>query len=261
MKLHYREYGSYSESRATLILLHGLLGSSANWHGIARKLEPGNHIIVPDLRNHGASPHADRADYPAVGADVLELIEEHGLDSVLLVGHSMGGKAAMWLALRQPECVAGLVVVDIAPVRYEHEFDTIFRALRSINPVLLQNRGEADRLLAGRLSDPGLRQYLLQNLTRREGEWYWRANLDALEAAMADIVGFPDIPAAVQYPGPAFFLYGTASDYVRPEHQPRIRALFPRARMRSLVGAGHWLYAQRPDEFLSAVRRFVAGRH
>lgn len=136
MKLYYREYGTYSDQRPTLILLHGLLGSSSNWHGIARQLEAGHHIIVPDLRNHGRSPHADDVGYPAHVADLLELLDEHGLDSVQLVGHSMGGKVAMQLALEQPQRVSALAVVDIAPVTYPNRFQTIYSAMTSLDLLL-----------------------------------------------------------------------------------------------------------------------------
>ena len=164
MKLHSREYGTHNDSRPTLILLHGLLGSSSNWHGIARRLAPDYHVIVPDLRNHGASPHADRVDYPAMSEDLMGLMDERGLDSALPIGHSMGGKIAMWLSLQQPERIEGLVVADIAPVRYEHRFDTIFRALGSVDLGNLRSRGEADTSLAATLDDSGLRQYLFRFL-------------------------------------------------------------------------------------------------
>ncbi len=259
MKLHFREYGTYRENRPTLILLHGLLGSSANWHGIARRLASDYYVIVPDLRNHGTSPHADGVDYPAMSGDLMELMDEHGLDSALLIGHSMGGKVAMWLSLQQPERIEGLVVADIAPVRYEHRFDDLFRALRSIDLGNLRNRGEADASLAAILNDPGLRQYLLQNLTRLGERWRWRINLDALEAGMEEVVGFPQVAPGTEYPGPALFIYGTASDYVRAEYQPQIHALFPHARLRAVPGAGHWLYSEQPEAFLSGLRGFVNG--
>jgi len=257
MKLHFREYGTYSEIRPTLILLHGLLGSSGNWHGIARRLAPNYHVIAPDLRNHGSSPHADRVDYPAMSEDLMELMDEHGLDSALLIGHSMGGKIAMWLSLQQPERIEGLVVADIAPVRYKHRFDTIFRALRSIDLGNLRNRGEADASLAAILNDPGLRQYLLQNLARSSEGWQWRINRDALEAGMEEIIDFPQLAPGTEYPGPALFIYGTASDYVRAEYQPQIHALFPYARLRAVPGADHWLYSEQPEAFLSGLRRFL----
>jgi len=257
MKLHYREYGRYSDQRPTLILLHGLLGSSVNWHSIARRLESAHHILVPDLRNHGRSPHAREMDYPSMAGDLLQLLDDQGLDDALWVGHSMGGKAAMWLALARPERVAGLVVVDIAPVTYGHGFDLVLTAMQAVDLAVLDSRQDADAILAGYLDDPGLRQYLLQNLAREQGRWYWRANLPALAAGMESISGFSLPPGSSSYPGPALFVYGDRSNYVTPARQPRIAALFPLARLRLIAGAGHWLYAEQPEAFLAALNSFI----
>lgn len=256
MKLHFREYGSYSDQRPTLIFLHGLLGSSSNWHSIARKLEHQFHIIVPDLRNHGRSPHVERMDYPAMAQDLVELIDVQDLDGSLLVGHSMGGKVAMWLALVQPELVSGLVVVDIAPVQYPNRFESIFIALSRIDTENMENREQADRMLAPDIDDPGLRQFLLQNLERRDGAWRWRNNLALLNREMATLTGFPELPDSSQYPGPVLFIRGGSSDYLMPEFQPRILALFPHARFRAISGAGHWVYAEQPEAFRAALDGF-----
>ena len=258
MKLYFREYGSYSDQRPTLIFLHGFLGSSSNWHSIARRLEERFHILVPDLRNHGRSPHAETMDYPAMAADLAELIDDQGLDSVLIIGHSMGGKAAMWLALDQPGLVSGLVVVDIAPVDYPPDrFGTIFAALGGINLANLQNREQADRLLATTIDEPGLRQYLLQNLVRRDATWYWRNNLAVLIREVSALTCFPVTSASASYAGPALFIHGGASDYLIPQYHPRIRALFPHSRLRVIPDAGHWVYAEQPDAFYSALDSFL----
>jgi len=257
MKLHFREYGSYHEQRHTLIFLHGLLGSSSNWHSIARRLEDRFHILVPDLRNHGHSPHSEKMNYPLMAEDLAELIDDHGLDSALLIGHSMGGKVAMLLALERPQLVSRLVVVDIAPVDYPNRFAAIFGALKELDTSDLQNREQADRQLAQVISEPGLRQYLLQNLQRRGASWYWRNNLEVLHREVDCLTGFPDLAAHSSYAGPVLFIYGAASDYLRPEHQPRIRTIFPHARFRRIPGAGHWVYAEQPDAFYSALNSFL----
>ncbi len=257
MQLHYREFGVYREQQPTLILLHGLFGSASNWQTVARSLERRFHLLVPDLRNHGRSPHAEPMDYPSLANDVQQLIEERGLASTLLVGHSMGGKTAMWLAFRAPALVEGVVVVDIAPVTYLHEFDDIFRALKSVELGRLRDRAHAEATLAESLSDRALRQYLLQNLAKNEGGWYWRINLDLLITDISSITGFPLPDASAQYPGPTLFLYGGASDYVRPVYQRVIQQRFPLARLRSIPGAGHWLYAEKPEAFLSALNSFL----
>jgi len=257
MRLHFREYGSYSDRRPTLIFLHGLLGSASNWHSIARKLEARAHVIVPDLRNHGRSPHAEAMNYPSMAADLSELIDDQGLDSALLVGHSMGGKVAMWLALTQPELVTGLVVVDIAPVTYPQRFESIFVALRGIDIANLKSRGQADQLLASAIGEPGLRQFLLQNLERGGDAWRWRSNLSVLNRELRTLAGFPDASDYTIYPGPVLFIWGGASDYLKPEFQPRIRTLFPYARFRVISGAGHWVYAEQPDAFYTALNGFL----
>ncbi|MCB1758773.1 MAG: alpha/beta fold hydrolase [Gammaproteobacteria bacterium] len=257
MQLHFREYGSYSDRRPTLIFLHGLFGAASNWHSIARRLEPRFHIIVPDLRNHGRSAHDERMDYPAMAADVAALIDEHGLDSALPIGHSMGGKAAMWLALQRPELVAALVVVDIAPVTYDHRHDAIFSALQGLPLATLTGREEAARLLLDRLGDQGLVQYLLQNLVRHEQRWRWRLNLAVLARRIDTLTAFPEVDADESYAGRTLFVHGAASDYLKPQYRARIDALFPHARLRVIPGAGHWVYAEQPDVFFSVLNRFL----
>lgn len=257
MKLHYREYGYYSDQRPTLILLHGLLGASSNWHSIARRLEDRFHLIVPDLRNHGRSHHTETMSYPAMALDLAGLIDDQGLDSVLLVGHSMGGKVAMWLALTQPGLVSGLVVVDIAPVAYPNRFEAIFAALMMIEVESLESREQADRALTPVVAEPGLRQFLLQNLERREGVWRWRCNLSVLKREMSNIAGFPELSDRSNYPGSVLFIRGEVSDYIQPEYIPRIHSLFLHARIRVIPGAGHWVYAEQPEAFYAALAGFL----
>lgn len=258
LRLHCREYGRYREGRPSLLLLHGLLGSSVNWHTIARRLEGEYHLLVPDLRNHGRSPHHAECGYPAMADDLVRLLDDHGLEQVIPVGHSMGGKAAMWLALHHPEEVARLVVVDVAPAAYPNRFAPIFRALGKLELERLADREEARRRLGRDLGEPALREYLLQNLVYEGGGWRWRMNLSALSRGIDRIVGFPDIAEWVQYPGEVLFLHGGNSGYLRPEHQGTIRRLFPFARLRMISGAGHWVYAERPGPFLDGLSPFLS---
>lgn len=251
-----RDYGDPGTLLPPVVLLHGLFGSSTNWHSIARRLAETRRVLVPDLRNHGRSPHREPMTYPAMTEDLAALLDDQGIDEAALVGHSMGGKAAMWLALTRPERVQALIVADIAPAAYEHRFDGIARALDSLDLDGLGNRKEADTQLARILTDPGLRGYLLQNLVRSGDAWRWRPNLPALTRHIGDIQGFPDTTDR-QYPGPACFIYGANSDYVTAKQLPGIRALFPLARLRSVPGAGHWVYADRPEAFLSALQGFL----
>ena len=160
------------------------------------------------------------------------------------------------MALTRPERVQALVVADIAPVAYDHGFDGVIAALGALDLASLRDRRDADAQLSRHLDDPGLRGYLLQNLVKEGSAWRWRIDLQALRSSMGAILGFPD-SAGRQYPGPAFFIYGSDSDYVSGRHLPAIRALFPLARLRSVPGAGHWLYADQPEAFLRALRGFL----
>ena len=240
---------------APLVILHGLLGSARNWAGMVRELGETRHAVALDLPNHGASPWCEAMDYPFLAGRVAEVIERLG-PAAAVIGHSMGGKAAMALALQRPDLVERLLVVDIAPVAYRHSFTSYIRAMRAIPLAEATRRADVDRMLADRVEDPAVRAFLLQNLEGAAGSFRWRANLAALNAAMDDILGFPDF-ADVTYPGPALFLAGADSEYVAPRHEGAILSLFPQARIQRLAGAGHWVHADQPQAFLAAVRDFL----
>ena len=252
--LYFRELGE--RDKPVLCLLHGLFGSSGNWMGIVKQLQGEYRIIVPDLRNHGRSLHQDQMDYPGMAQDLIALIDQLELPSVYLLGHSMGGKAAMWAALTQPERIDKLIVADIAPVTYGDRFGAIFQGLTGLPLAQLQSREQADRQLAQWVPERGVRDYLLQNLIRQGGDWSWRFNLPVLQRAMPTLSAFPD-PGQRVYPGDVLFLHGERSDYVTDAVQRDIQALFPHYRRRMLHGAGHWLYAEQPLPFAQAVRGFL----
>jgi pimeloyl-ACP methyl ester carboxylesterase len=258
VKLNFREFPAESCEGRPLVLLHGLFGSSSNWVSIARQLCERFRVIVPDLRNHGRSPHADEVGYPAMSEDLVGLLDDLNLDAVGLVGHSMGGKVAMWTALHARDRVDALVVVDMAPVSYRHGFEDVLAPMRALPLEEITDRRDADRRLGIALPNPALRGYLLQNLQSEAGRWRWRLNLEALAEGVETIVSFPTPKPNAQFLGPALFLYGGESDYVRPEHQTQIQRLFPFARLRAVPGAGHWVYADKPAEFVQAVRAFLA---
>jgi len=255
VRLHHREAG---EGTRPLVLLHGLFGSSANWLGIARVLAPAWRVVIPDLRNHGRSFHDPDVSYPALAGDVRALLYALGLERAVLVGHSMGGKTAMWLALTAPDRVERLVVVDSAPVSYASGVAGLLQGLATLDLAVLPDRAAVDAALAAAAPDARLRNFLLQNLVRQHGAWCWRMNVPALLAGIDAITGWPEPPAGARYLGPSLFLHGGESGYVQPAHEPAIRALFPYARFRSVPGAGHWVYADRPAEFLAALRAFLA---
>jgi esterase len=259
MRLHYREYGRLLPELSSLVLVHGLFGSGTNWHGIARRLEARFHVIAPDLRNHGSSPHHADMDYPAMAADLLQLLDQQGLERVHWVGHSMGAKAAMWLALNHPQRVQSLVAVDMAPIRYTHGFGAFLDALEALPLDRLGGRADADTNLAAHFESTALRGYLLQNLVKKQGRWCWRINLAALRRNMDQIVGFPPLRADHQFLGNSLFVYGGRSDYLGPEGVEAIRRLFPYARMRLIPEAGHWVYSDAPGAFVDVLESFLRG--
>lgn len=250
VELTFRRQGS----GPPLVCLHGLFGSGRNWVGIASALEDRFEVILPDLRNHGASPWSDEMTYAAMADDLAALLDRLGLARVRLLGHSMGGKAAMALALTAPERLSHLVVADIAPVAYPPALETYIEAMRAVDLARVDRRDQADAALAPAVPEPGIRSFLLQNLERREGRFAWRLNLEALARAMPAIRGFPDLSTAEPFQAPCCFIRGARSDYVRDEHLPLIRALFPTATLRTVEGAGHWVHAEQPQGFLAALR-------
>lgn len=232
-----------------LLIAHGLFGSAKNWGSMARRFAEARPVRVVDMRNHGESFHHDRHDYEALADDLAGVIE----GQVDVLGHSMGGKAAMILALTRPELVRKLVVADIAPVAYSHSQAHLIEAMRAVDLSALSSRSDADRALAAHIEDRGVRAFLLQSLDRREGKW--RLNLDTLEREMPKIVGWPAISGS--YEGPALFLAGADSDYVEVEHRDRIKALFPASMIVRVPGAGHWLHADAPDAVFETVSTFL----
>lgn len=258
MKLHFRQYGESVVTRPPAILLHGLFGSLVNWHRIAGELANDRWIIVPDLRNHGRSPHAEDVSYPAMAEDIRQMMDRLEISSADLVGHSMGAKLAMWVALTQNARVQRLVSVDMAPVQYPNRFGVILDRLRSLSLAEIGSRKEADEMLSGKIEPKAVRDYLLQNLFREDQCWRWRNNLDALHQGMDSIMGFPLTNESQPFNGPAHFIYGSESDYVLPEYRDRISQLFPKAEMHRVNGAGHWVYSEKPAEFIQLVKSVLS---
>ena len=238
-----------------LVVAHGLFGSARNWGAIARRLEDRSEVISVDLRNHGDSPHDPDHGYDALAADLAEVIEAHGGRADLL-GHSMGGKAAMVLALTAPSHVERLIVADIAPAAYAHSQIGHVRTLQDLDLAGVTRRSEADRALTEAMEDRSLRAFLLQSLAIDEEGARWKLNLGALADKMPRIMGFPDLDGCFE--GRTLFVTGARSDYVAPAHEERIRALFPNAEHVAIPDAGHWLHAEAPKPFAEAVRAFLA---
>jgi esterase len=252
MQLHFKESG---QGRA-VILLHGLFGSSDNWHTIVLRLAETFRVFALDQRNHGQSPHSAEMDYPLMAADVEEFFIAHGLESALVIGHSMGGKTAMQLALQFPHRVQKLVVADIAPRAYAPAHDKIFAALLALDLATFQNRTQIEVALALEIPSQVLRRFLLKNLGRNPaGGFFWKINLSDL----AENYGRLREPfaGAAPFAGPALFIRGGQSNYILPEDEPLIRQWFPASRIETMAEAGHWLHADKPEEFLRLVLGFL----
>ncbi|MBL4873418.1 MAG: alpha/beta fold hydrolase [Rhodobacteraceae bacterium] len=237
-----------------LLIAHGLFGTARNWGVLAKRLADERRVVSVDMRNHGGSFQAASNTYGDMAEDLARVIETGSGKSDVL-GHSMGGKAAMVLALARPDLVDKLIVADIAPVAYSHSQLDKITAMKAVDLSVVERRRDADAQLVGLVEDPALRSFLLQSLSLDEGGASWKLNLEALGSAMDDIIGFPDIEGAFE--GEVLFLHGVNSDYVQPAHHAKILALFPNARFEEIEGAGHWLHAEKPREFEASVRRFL----
>ncbi|GAA1595384.1 alpha/beta fold hydrolase [Kribbella sancticallisti] len=223
----------------------------------ARRLASDHRVFAFDLRNHGTSPHTETMSYPEMADDVAETITALGVGPVALVGHSMGGKTAMLTALRHPEVVERLIVVDAAPVGYPPAFVEYAQAMRTADLSAVQRRADVDAQLVKAVPTPGTRAFLLQNLILDDQGARWRPNLPVIEAALPAISGWPD-DATGSYAGPTLFVYGGKSDYVQQDHRATIEGYFPQARYAEIPEAGHWVHAERLDDFLAALTPFLA---
>ncbi len=242
------------DGQPPLLIVHGLFGSARNWRIVAQHLADTRAVITVDLRNHGESRRDPDHSYVAMAADLAEVILANGAPMDVM-GHSMGGKAAMVLALTRAHLIRRLIVADIAPLAYAHDNTGHVRAMQALSLDNLSTRAEADRRLAAVVPDPGLRAFFLQSLDLKSTPPRWRLNLPVLGDQMPLIVGWPDVTG--QFDHPTLFLTGGRSDYVTPDHRPVIRALFPKARFAKLPEAGHWLHADSPRAFEETVRVFL----
>ncbi|MDX6280862.1 MAG: esterase [Kribbellaceae bacterium] len=247
---------AYGESGSPVVVMHGLFGSGRNWMTAGRRLASAHRVYAFDLRNHGSSPHTGTMSYPEMAQDVFETITDLGVGPVGLVGHSMGGKTAMLTALRHPEVVDRLVVVDAAPVTYPPAFVEYARAMRTADLSQVQRRADVDAQLVDAVDSPGTRAFLLQNLILDDQGARWKPNLPVIEAALPAISGWPEDEEG-SYDGPTLFVYGGKSDYVQPDHRDTIKRYFPHVQYAEIPEAGHWVHAERLDDFLAAVTPFL----
>jgi esterase len=251
MKLFFQHYGTGEP----LLILHGLLGSLDNWHTLSKTFAASFNVMAVDVRNHGRSPHSDTFTYKAMADDVIELMDDQHIDSAHFIGHSMGGKVAMTLALSNPQRVRKLVIVDIAPRSYPRLHDELLEALMSLNPGAFRSRQEVDSALSGKMPDFAVRQFLMKNLARDSaGSFFWKANLDAISKNYEEIAG--EIRSSAPFLNPTLFVKGERSHYVLESDTPNILELFPKARIVS-IDAGHWVHAESPARFADVVQQFL----
>lgn len=256
MDLYFKEFGAGSP----VIILHGLFGFSDNWQTIARSLGETHSVYTPDLRNHGRSPHTDSHSYPEMAEDLKIFMEKNWLFRAAVVGHSMGGKAAMQLALNHPEMVERLVVVDMEPGQATDNHRDVFAALHDLDFSKITTRQQADDFLSNRIEDYGTRQFLLKNITRNpdSGGFSWKMNLKTLTRDYPKILApVEPLHAGEVFDKPALFVRGGKSNYVKDNELPLIRSLFPQAELVTIEGAGHWVHADRPAELLAVLQQFL----
>jgi pimeloyl-ACP methyl ester carboxylesterase len=261
------------EAGPRVVFVHGLFGQGRNWTTIAKGLADRHRVTLLDLPNHGHSPWTDRVDYADMAGLLAAELESSG-EPVTLVGHSMGGKVAMTLALHRPELLRALVVVDIAPVEYPltggrtddadeeaSPFGDYIAAMKRIDLAGLERRDEADRALEAAVPSRMVRGFLLQSLVREGGgaggRWRWRLNLDLLERDLGELRGFPEPPPGARYDGPVLWIAGANSHYVLDEDRPRMEELFPHTRLVRVKNAGHWVHSEQPEIFVETLRRFL----
>ncbi len=273
-RLHARTLG---EAGPRVVFVHGLFGQGKNWTTIAKGLSDRHRVTLLDLPNHGHSPWTERVDYLDMAGLVAAELESHG-EPATIVGHSMGGKVAMQLALRRPELLDGLVVVDIAPVEYPvsggrtddpdeeaSPFAAFIAAMRAVDLDELKTRDEADAALREAVPSRMVRSFLLQSLVREglgaDGGWRWRLNLELLGRDLEELRGFPEPPPGATFDGPVLWVAGANSHYVLPQDRARMDARFPRTRLVRIKGAGHWVHSEQPEVFLETLRRFLASVH
>jgi len=242
------------QSGSPLLIVHGLFGSARNWGVLAKRLSEDRHVVSVDMRNHGASFHSANNSYADLATDLAAVIEVNG-GKVDVLGHSMGGKAAMVLALMRPELVGRMIVADIAPVGYLYSPSKEIAAMKAVDLSVVERRRDADVQLEEWISDAPLRAFLLQSLILGDDGATWKFNLDALDVAMRELRGFPEFQTVNT--GETLFLSGAKSEYVLPIYHEKIVARFPNSKFEVIEGAGHWLHAEKPREFEAAVRGFL----
>ena len=250
--LNYIHYPSTKSNKTPLLIVHGLYGSARNWGVISKRLSDEREVFAIDQRNHGDSRWCETQSYFDMAGDLQEFLKHFG--SMAVLGHSMGGKAAMVLSILESNLVEKLIIADIAPVSYSHDNTQYIRAMKKVQLDRLATRSDAIIQLAESVPEPELRSFFAQSIDLKNKRW--KLNLDVLEREMEKIISFPQLPG--QYEKTSLFLSGALSNYLQIIHRPSIKKLFPRAKFAKIPNAGHWLHAEKPREFEAAVRTFLS---
>lgn len=258
MELFFRHYGK----GRPLIILHGVFGISDNWVSFGRKMAEYFEVFIPDQRNHGQSPHDPTFNYFALCSDLYDFIEEHEIEDPIILGHSMGGKVAMRFALENPDMLKALIVADISMRTYQRRYRHLdmIDAMQSVDFNKVESRSDVEDVLKTKIKEKRIRQFALKNLYRRErgGQFAWRLNLEAINLNMDEI--FEGIKSEKLFKKPALFIRGGNSDYVAYDDFDQIYRNFPDADIQTIEGAGHWLHAEKPEEFYNIVKGFIEGK-
>jgi len=250
MQLHYKQTGN----GPNLILIHGLFGSFENLNVIARHLSESFTVTSVDLRNHGRSPHNSIMSYPAMNEDVIALMAQLSIDDAIFVGHSMGGKVAMQVALNMPDKVNKLVVLDIAPVTYEPRHDDVFKGLNAVSRAQINSRQDADNVMSEFVLEPGVRQFLLKSLAKTDNGFTWKFNIRDIQAQYNEILA---APTGLPYTKDTLFIKGSNSEYITQDMKPSFVELFPNCKAKVIHGAGHWLHAEKPTAVNKSILDFI----
>ena len=254
LTLYSRKVG---ENGPDFVVLHGLFGSGKNWRSFAGSLEEDFQVWTLDARNHGDSPHADSMSYQQMAEDVVRFFDENELENVILLGHSMGGKTAMQLALQFPDRIAALIVVDIAPVCYDHQQKQLKlrEAMQGLHLAVEMSRRDIEKKLALKIPEKRLLSFLMTNLYRQNGQFQWRIGLEQIAAGMPYLLNYPELNSV--FKGPVQFIGGENSAYLKFEYHALIRKKFPESRITMLKNCGHWLHVEQPAAFQKTVNEFL----
>lgn len=269
LRLGYKVFGSSSGAKSPVLILHGMFGSCNNWRSLGKKIAFGldTTVYTLDARNHGSSGHVSQMDYNSMSHDTVQFCKDHSLERVSLIGHSMGGKTAMAVALTNPDLIDKLVVVDVSPAPAPGTGETvdIVEALKSVDLSAINSRREADSMMQSSIPESrimkylSIRDFLLTNLVRAPStdKWAWRFNLDAIENSMHTLKGFPQGITTNCFKGNTLFVGGERSNYITNDSLKDIKKLFPQAQVTHIADAGHWVHHDNPESFLVTVNNFL----